>query len=135
MESAKRWMGTSDDDGGDDESTIKSISSPEAATERAPAKRKLPTRAAAVATKTPPPVPAGKRAKTELPRRTPKSLPFLKNTAIADIIAEEELNPMSNGWNSDEVIAFFRGVHCHGAFNVGTNSLTLLLRLEESPFP
>ena len=121
-------MDTSDDDGGEDESTIKSISSPEAATEspkeRAPAKRKLPIRAAAVATKTPPPVPAEKRAKTELPRRTPKSLPFLKNTAIADIIAEEEVNPMLNGWNSDEVIAFFRGVHCHGAFNVGTNSLT-----------
>lgn len=126
MESSKRWM----NEDSDEDSKRKSPSTlpqapPESSTKgtRTVGKRKMPVRAASTAAKSPP----SKKKKPS--KKAPQSLPFITDTNIADIIVKEEVraqqtadksrsySPNDQNWTLDEVIEFFRGVYCHGAFN------------------
>lgn len=139
MESSKRWM----NEDSEDDSQRKSPSTlpqapPEPSTKgtRTVGKRKLPVRVASTAAKSPP-------SKKKKPSKAPQSLPFITDTNIVDIIVEEEAraqrksdssrshSPNDQNWTLDEVIEFFRGVYCHGAFNY---PVTNFLRIV-APYP
>ncbi|KAL7542149.1 hypothetical protein ACHAXR_011562 [Thalassiosira sp. AJA248-18] len=137
MESAKRWMNP---DNTEDDSTKMSPPPPQAPRESShpheyeTGKRTTPSRAAAIPsarqsfnTSTKPlPKSAKKNTKRKLLKKVPQSLPFLSNTAVADIIVEEELRAKRKVgssktqtrndqiWQPEEVINFFRGLYVHG---------------------
>lgn len=127
MESAKRWMKSDEiaDDEGD--STPKNTPLPQA-----PREKSQPTRSTVLPAQSAAPIPVQqsstnprpakstrKNKKRKLLRKVPESLPFLTDTKVADIIAEEELRAkgQADGLKSLsylEVVNFFRGVFVHG---------------------